>query len=153
MIDDRRGVVIAQDKGRGPIAGGRVYVAVRVVIGILLWYNPINDTLDAVSSPAERREVQQIMAQLADYTLVKLPGSLVTEIQGVQPGANLDSFVRQAVHAYIAAGRRRELQQQLVKDYDALAAMYSEVAAELSDEVWLPVENAALLQTEKGLAA
>ncbi len=109
--------------------------------------------LDAVSSSAERRKVQQIMAQLADYTLVKLPGSLVTEIQGVQPGVNLDSFVRQAVRACIAAGRRRKLQQQLVKDYDALAAMYAELSAELSDEVWLPTENAALLQTEKGLAA
>ena len=96
---------------------------VRVVIGILLWYNPINDTLDAVSSPAERRKVQQIMAQLADYTLVKLPGSLVTEIQGVQPGANLDSFVppgRARLTSLRNGRRRRAVQQQLVKDYDAL---------------------------------
>jgi len=93
------------------------------------------------------------MARPADSTLVKLPGSLMTEIQGVQPDVNLDSFVRQAVRAYIAAARRRKLQQQLAKDYVALAAMYSELAAELADEVWLPVENAALLRTEQGIVA
>jgi len=93
------------------------------------------------------------MAQLTDYTLVKIPGTLVTEIRDVQPNANLDRFVHQAVHAYIAAGRRRELQQQLVRDYDALAAMYAELSAELSDEAWLPAENTALLRTEKNLAA
>ncbi|MBM4456456.1 MAG: hypothetical protein FJ011_01620 [Chloroflexi bacterium] len=93
------------------------------------------------------------MPLLADYTLVKLPDSLVTEIQGVQPGVNLDSFVRQAVRAYITAARRRALQQKLAKDYDALAAMYSELADELADEVWLPAENAALLRTEQGIVA
>lgn len=90
------------------------------------------------------------MTQLADFTLVKLPGSLVTEIQGIQPGVNLDSFVREAVGAYIVADQRRRLQQQLAQEYDALAAMYSELADELADEVWLPAENAALLQTERG---
>ncbi|MBK6429974.1 MAG: hypothetical protein WAW03_21725 [Anaerolineae bacterium] len=93
------------------------------------------------------------MAQLTGYTLVKIPGALVTEIRSVQPDANLDSFIHQAVQAYITAGRRRQLPQQLARDYDALAAMYSELSAELSDEVWLPAENAALLQTEKNLAA
>jgi len=93
------------------------------------------------------------MSQLADYTLVKLPGSLVTEIQTAQPGANLERFVRQAVRAYITTTRRRKLQQQLARDYDALAAIYGELTDELADEIWLPAENAALLHTEKGMAA
>ena len=89
------------------------------------------------------------MEQLADYALIRLPGALVNEIQGVQPGVSLDSFVREAVRSYIATGQRRKLQKQLAQDYDDLAAMY----AELADEAWLPAENAALLQTEKARAS
>ncbi len=77
----------------------------------------------------------------------------MTEIQDVQPGVNLDSFVQQAVRAYITAVRPRALQQQLARDYDALAVMYSELADELADETWLPAENAALLRTEQSTVA
>ncbi len=41
------------------------------------------------------------------------------------------------------------LHERVAQDYDALAAMYDELADELADEVWMPAENAALLQTEK----
>lgn len=60
------------------------------------------------------------MTQLADYILIRLPGSLVTEIQSIQPDVNLDTFVRQAVRASIAAAYRRAQQPQLARDYDAL---------------------------------
>ncbi len=93
------------------------------------------------------------MEQLADYALIRLPGALVTEIQGAQPGVSVDSFVREAVRSYIAAGQQRRLQKQLAQDYDDLAAMYAELGDELADEVWLPAENAALLQTEKARAS
>ncbi len=89
------------------------------------------------------------MTQLADYILIRLPGSLATEIQSIQPDVNLDTFVRQAVRASIAAAHRRAQQPQLARDYDALAAMYSELANELADEAWLPAENAALLRVEQ----
>jgi hypothetical protein len=42
------------------------------------------------------------------------------------------------------------LQEQLARDYDDLAALYAELATELADEMWLPVENEALLHTERG---
>lgn len=92
------------------------------------------------------------MTHPANFTLVKLPSALVTEIQGIQPGINLDSFVREAVHTHIVTNQRRKLQKQLAQEYDDLAAMYSELADELADEVWLPAENAALLQIETGQA-
>ncbi|MBX7234636.1 MAG: hypothetical protein K1X65_09650 [Caldilineales bacterium] len=40
------------------------------------------------------------------------------------------------------------VRDRLAHDYDILASMYAELADELADEVWVPVENAALLQTE-----
>lgn len=42
----------------------------------------------------------------------------------------------------------RQLREQLARDYDELAAMYNELASELADEVWLPLENEALSRTE-----
>jgi len=122
------------------------------VINARLWYNLVTCPFDFVPPPVERKEEGSLMTQLADFTLVKLPGSLVTEIRALRPDANLDSLVREAVHTYIVADQRRRLQKQLAHDYDALAAMYAELADELADEVWLPAENAALLQTEKGPA-
>ena len=40
------------------------------------------------------------------------------------------------------------LERQLAQDYDALAMMYTELADETSDELWLPLENEALAQVE-----
>ncbi|MEE8392692.1 MAG: hypothetical protein V3S14_18090 [Anaerolineae bacterium] len=40
------------------------------------------------------------------------------------------------------------LERQLARDYEALALMYPELAAETSDELWLPLENETLVQVE-----
>lgn len=40
------------------------------------------------------------------------------------------------------------LKQQLAQDYEALAMMYPELAAETSDELWLPLENETLVKVE-----
>ena len=44
---------------------------------------------------------------------------------------------------------RHPFQEQLARDYDDLAALYAELATELADEVWLPVENEAMLHIER----
>jgi hypothetical protein len=41
------------------------------------------------------------------------------------------------------------LEQQLAQDYDDLATIYPELAADISDEIWLPIENEALAQIEE----
>lgn len=45
--------------------------------------------------------------------------------------------------------RRHVLRERLASDYDELAASYNELAGELSDEVWLPVENETLYHLER----
>ncbi len=40
------------------------------------------------------------------------------------------------------------LERQLAQDYEALAMMYTELADETSDEIWLPLENETLAQVE-----
>lgn len=42
------------------------------------------------------------------------------------------------------SGDMAEEQEQLAKDYDELAAIYFELATELADEIWIPLENEAL---------
>ena len=81
--------------------------------------------------------------------VVELPGQLVAEIEAVRADTNLDSFVYQAIRAYTASIRKYKEEKQLAADYDQLATIYDELAAELADEVWLPLENEALLQLEQ----
>ena len=88
------------------------------------------------------------MTPTSDSATVRLSGDVVAEIESVWTGTDLDSFVDQAVQAYVAALLRRKLQEQLARDYDELATFYPELAAELADEVWLSAENEALLRTE-----
>ncbi len=44
---------------------------------------------------------------------------------------------------------RGSTQERLAREYDELATLYDELATELSDETWLPLENEALLRTER----
>jgi uncharacterized membrane-anchored protein YhcB (DUF1043 family) len=63
-----------------------------------------------------------------------------------------DSLLQLARYAEILRSRTekaRSLRERLARDYDELAAHYDEIAAELADEVWLPLENEALLHTER----
>ena len=50
---------------------------------------------------------------------------------------------------YSQSLQTHQIREQLAQDYDALAAMYDELADELADEVWLPLENEALSRTER----
>lgn len=83
---------------------------------------------------------------------VTLPSELVAEIESLllQSDLDLDTFVCQIVQSYVAKSQQRQIQEQLARDYDELAAMYDELADELADKIWLPAENEALLQTEEG---
>ena len=88
---------------------------------------------------------------MAETITITLPEELTAEIKPLLRKSNVDleTFVHRAIQAYVAALRQRRIQEQLAHDYEALAAMYDELAAELADEVWLPLENEALLHTEK----
>lgn len=54
-----------------------------------------------------------------------------------------------ALARYSQSMPSHQLREQLAQDYDDLAAMYDELADELADEVWLPLENEALSRTER----
>jgi len=89
---------------------------------------------------------------MPELITITLPGDLVAEVEPLlqQSDMDLDTFVRRIVQAHITALQQRRIQERLARDYDELAAMYDELATELADEVWLPLENEALLHTEKG---
>lgn len=81
--------------------------------------------------------------------VIELPSHLVVEIEAVLAGRDIESFVYQAIQTYTATLRQHPDRSQLAADYDKLAIIYDELAAELADEVWLPLENEALLQLEE----
>ncbi len=78
---------------------------------------------------------------------------LTAEIQSIIDETHIpfEDFVHQALMAYLQAWKRRKLQTQLEQEYEDLAAMYDELAAELADETWLPLENETLLHFEQNL--
>ncbi|MBM4080865.1 MAG: hypothetical protein FJ272_14225 [Planctomycetes bacterium] len=84
---------------------------------------------------------------------INLPDPLVAQIEPVieERRASLDDFVREAITVYLRIIARRKSQAQVERDYDALASMYEELAAELADETWGPLENKALTDFERGL--
>lgn len=49
--------------------------------------------------------------------------------------------------------KAHSLKERLARDYDELAEQYDELAAELADEVWLPLENEALLRIEQDMGS
>jgi len=65
---------------------------------------------------------------------------------------SIETIVNGAVAEYLRQRERRRMREQLVVQYDELAAMWDELAEDLADERWLPVENEALLQFERELA-
>ncbi len=89
------------------------------------------------------------MSRAADAAVIELSSDIVAEIEQVRGDTELEGFVYQAVHAYVTALRNQQVQEQLARDYDELAAIYPELAADLADELWLPAENEVLLQIEK----
>ena len=88
---------------------------------------------------------------MAETIIIKLPEELEAELMPLlqQTHTSLNTFIYQAIRAYVTAQQNNQIREQLARDYDALAAMYDELAADLADEVWLPWENEALLRTEQ----
>jgi hypothetical protein len=80
----------------------------------------------------------------ADTAVVELSSDIVAEIEQVRGDTDLEGFVYQVVHAYVTTLHNQKAQEQLARDYDELAAIYPEIAAELADDVWAPLENEAL---------
>ncbi len=89
------------------------------------------------------------MNETPNTVVVQIPSQLVAEIEAVATGTDLESFVFQAIQSYLEAVRRHQWLEQLAKDYDELATIYSELTDELTDEVWLPLENEALLTLDR----
>jgi glycine cleavage system regulatory protein len=92
---------------------------------------------------------------MSEAIAVTLPGRLVTEISPLlqQNDLDLETFVCRVLQTYVTMSRQHRIQVRLARDYDELATMYNELATELADEVWLPLENQALLHTERDMAA
>jgi hypothetical protein len=69
------------------------------------------------------------------------------------PEDSLVELAKYIEYLRFKAEKPRLLQEQLARDYEELALLYDELAAELTDEVWLPLENEALLRSEKDLGS
>lgn len=64
------------------------------------------------------------------------------------PEESLLELARYVEFLVYKAGKSLSLQERLARDYGELAEHYEELAAELADETWLPLENEALATTE-----
>ena len=69
------------------------------------------------------------------------------------PDDYLLELARYVEFLHFRAQKARPLQERLANDYGELADHYDELAAELADEIWLPLENEALLRVEKDLGS
>jgi restriction endonuclease Mrr len=86
-------------------------------------------------------------------TIDELPDDILTELAWF---VEFLQFKRQRVEQtdtdasarYSQSMPSHKLRERLAQDYDDLAAMYDELADELADEVWLPLENEASSRTE-----
>ena len=85
----------------------------------------------------------------ASPKMIELPSDLVAQINTVLSDMSLENFVYQAIKVYADTMRNHQEEAQLAADYDQLANIYDELAEELADETWLPLENEALLRTEE----
>ena len=83
---------------------------------------------------------------------VTLARRICEQAQGL-PEMSLLELERYVEFLRFKAGKSLTLQEQLASDYDELAASYDELAAELADEVWLPLDNEALLRAERQVPA
>ncbi len=66
----------------------------------------------------------------------------VLPLESLKLLAEFATFLRDRMAS--AKADKASLEQQLAQDYETLAMMYTELADETSDELWLPLENEAL---------
>lgn len=85
---------------------------------------------------------------------ITLSPKLLSEIEplAVETHQSIDAIVNAAVIDYLRLMRKRKLREQRAKQYAELAAMWHELAEDIADEKWLPVENESLHKFEKRLA-
>ena len=85
---------------------------------------------------------------------VTLSPKAISELESVaaETHESIESLVNTAVAEYARLWKKRKAHEQLARQYEELAALWAELAGDLADEKWLPVENEALLQFEKRLA-
>ena len=101
-----------------------------------------------MSITVERSILHQAIDELPDDTLTELSEF----IEFLQFRHQHDKQTAPSVRIeYSQTFPSNQLREQLAQDYDGLAAMYNELADELADEVWLPIENEALSRTERSV--
>ena len=117
--------------------------------------------MDAMASQDFGAYVQAWRERLAKEERVKeaimssnvaLARRICEQAQGL-PEMSLVELERYVEFLRFRAGKSLTWQEQLVSDYDELAASYDEPAADLADEVWLPLEYEALLRAERQVPA
>lgn len=91
---------------------------------------------------------------MSEPVTVTLSPEILSDLEPVvaETRESIETIVNGAVAEYLRQWERRRMREQLVVQYDELAAMWDELAEDLADERWLPVENEALLQFERELA-
>lgn len=91
---------------------------------------------------------------MSEPVTVTLSPEILSNLEPVvaETRESIETIVNGAVAEYLRQWERRRMREQLVVQYDELAAMWDELAEDLADERWLPVENEALLQFERELA-
>jgi hypothetical protein len=99
-----------------------------------------------MSIAVERDALHHAIDELPDDTLIEL-SKFIEFLQSRrqregQTGADVQIEYSQSLPSH-------QIRERLAQDYDELAAMYDELAGELADEAWLPLENEALARTER----
>ncbi len=81
-------------------------------------------------------------------TLVVTP-----EIEAIasETHTTVEAVVYEAIATYLRLREKLKLREQLRQEYQALAALWHELADDLAHDQWLTVENEALTKLEKSL--
>lgn len=91
---------------------------------------------------------------MSEMIKVTLSSQILSELEPIatETHKSVETIVNEAIVEYLRLWQKRKLRVQLAKEYEDLALMWNELIEDLADEKWLPIENEALLQFEKGLA-
>lgn len=86
-------------------------------------------------------------------TTVALSPQVLSELEplAAETHESIEAIVNEAIAEYLRLWKKRRRREQLAQEYEELAAMWKELAEDIAEEKWLPVENEALLKFEKSL--
>ena len=90
---------------------------------------------------------------MSQTVTVTLSPQVLSELEplAAETHESLETIVNEAVAEYLRLWKKRKRREQLAREYEALAAMWQELADDIADEKWLRAENEALLKFEKSL--